>query len=456
MIDSLGETKVLWKDADLASYSMESNIQMMRAVKKDKYSPDFVILPTDTHDVQKAVRIAAQYRIPIISKGGGSNLCGMLVPLSGGIILDTIKMNKILEVNKPNLYVTVQPGITLKELEENLARQGLALNQIQGSYKVATVGGSISTSGFPRKHAKYGTIADRIMSLEVVLANGEILRTGQKVLYTSTGYRLHQLFVGAEGTLGIITEATIRVEPRPERQEAIMAYYDNFKSALDAVIKIKTSGVTFVSAEAFTVPKEWYNNTPEGKDALIIADFEGTEGEVEAEVAFVKNIVNKTGGVSAPAEDAQNYVDGYQMIWCGTRAMEDIEGDVICPYIPIENLIEFYDKLWDEIMSKYGIVPSSRGERCGLDCGRYEMAYATFKLPELNENPEYYEKAKLEIAELVTSLGGSVAACMGVGVKYRDFLKLEFSEVALDTMRKIKAVLDPDNIMNPGKKIPNK
>jgi len=229
LVNRIGDGKVLWKKTDLTPYTRDS--YNIRFDEDCKYFPDLVVLPEMTSDVQEIVRIAAKYKIPLIPKGGGSNRAGMLVPIHGGIIVDTIKMNRVIEVDAANLSVTVQPGITLKELDEHLARYGLALNQEQGSIKVATVGGSISTSGFSRKYQKYGTIANRIMSLEVVLADGRVLRTGPKVLYTSTGYRLHQLFVGAEGTLGIITEATLRLEPLPEAKDAILAFYNDFWAA---------------------------------------------------------------------------------------------------------------------------------------------------------------------------------------------------------------------------------
>jgi FAD/FMN-containing dehydrogenase len=456
LIAVLGEERALWSDADLAPYSTDQYIHAVKVGEKERYSPDFAVLPQTTEEVRKVVTIATEHKMPMIPKGGGSNLAGMLAPVTGGIVIDTIKMDKILEVNPRDLSVTVQPGVTLKEIDIRLAEHGLALNQLQGSYKVATVGGSISTSGYPRKHNKYGTIADRIMSLEVVLADGSVLRTGQKILYTSTGYRLAQLFVGAEGTLGIITEATLRVEPLPEAEEAIMAYYDDFRAALEAVIKIKTSGVTFIGAEAFELPADWDYDVPDGKGALVIADFEGIRGEVDAEVAFTRNILRETGGIMSKPEDAQRYVTGYDMIWCGLRAQRDVWGDSFAPYVPVDKLIEFYDKLWNEIFPKYGISRAPSGERCGLDCGRYEMGYATFLIPAGEDGFEKREGAKREMAALVTSLGGSVHACMGVGLKYLDCMELEFSDVALDIMRRIKADLDPDGLMNPGKKIPTK
>lgn len=454
LIEAIGEEKVLWTETDLQAYKSDSFYRLMADDDRGLYSLDFAVLPETTSDVQKIVVIAAEHCIPIIPKGGGSNLVGMLIPMSGGILVDTIKMNKILEVNLPDLSVTVQPGITLKGLDEELFRHGVALNQVQGSYKVATVGGSICTSGFPRKHNKYGTIADRIMSLEVVLADGRVLRTGPKVLYTSTGYRLHQLFVASEGTLGVITEATLRVEPLPEAKAAVMAFYDDFLSALGAASRIKMSGVMTVGLEAFEIPEVWDYEVPAGKSGIVIVDFEGTKGEVEAEKSFAVEIMRETGGSLSSTEEAESYAEGYEMIWCGLRAMSEQKRDAVCSYVPYERLEEFYQKVWNEILPKHGMTRTPFGERYSLDMGRYEMAYVTFAIPNGDGWHEDYASATKEIAELTVSLGGSIAACMGVGLKYRDYMRFEYSKTALETMRAIKTLLDPKNIMNPLKKLP--
>jgi glycolate oxidase len=455
LIEALSENKVLFSDSDLQVYRSESFSRLMSEHEKGRSSPDFAVLPETAADVQAIVKIASEFEIPLIPKGGGSNLVGMLVPVIGGIVVDTIKMKKIIEISVPNLSVTVQPGITLKELDEELSKHGLALNQLQGSYKVATIGGSISTSGFPRKHNKYGAISDRVMSLEVVLADGRILRTGPKVLYTSTGYRLHQLFIGAEGTLGVITEATLRVEPLPEAGATIMAYYDDFAKAFEAANRIKTSGVMNIGLEAFDLPKGWKYEVPAGKHGVVLADLEGTKGEVEAEKEFITRIILENGGILSDPKDAESYSVGYEMIWCGLRAMINQRRDYLCSFIPADRVLEFYDKIWGEILPKYDIEPAPSGDKCSLDIGRYEMAYGTFVIPDDDQWHEKYSGAMKELAELTVSLGGSIAACMGVGLKYNNFMPMEYSETALDTMRGIKKVLDPKNIMNPMKKLPD-
>jgi FAD/FMN-containing dehydrogenase len=442
LVKTLGEQRVLWKEADLLPYAKDT--YRIRFDEEFKYLPDAVVFPDTTTDVQKVVQIAAEIKVPIIPKGGGSNRTGMLVPIHGGIVVDTIRMNRIVEISAPNLYVTVQPGITLKELEERLFEHGLALNQEQGSLRIATVGGSIATSGFSRKHQKYGTIADRIMSLEVVLADGSILRTGPKILYTSTGYRIHQLFIASEGTLGVITEATLRVEPLPEARDAVMAFYDDFWKSIEAAKKLMASGVTF--AEPYGGPKD--------ETSIFYVLLEGTKGEVEAETAFVSRIMKETGGVMSSPEDAMKFVNRYTSQWCGARAMTGFE-DALTTYVPMERMREFYDKLWNDIMPRHGTGPLP-GEKYSLDVGRYRIMAGRFFLPKGEGGWEKYQELLRDIAKLTTSLGGSISSCHGVGIEHKNNLDLEYSEVALDTMRAIKKALDPDNIMNPGKKLPDK
>jgi glycolate oxidase len=452
LISVLGAGKVLSSRSDLVPYTKDT--YRIRYNEDYRYFPDAVVFPETTADVKAIVEIAAELKVPIIPKGGGSNRTGMLVPVTGGIVVDTIRMNHIVEVSVPNLYVTVQPGITLKDLEEELAKHGLALNQEQGSFRVATIGGSISTSGFSRKHQKYGTIADRVMSLEVVLASGKVMRTGPKILYTSTGYRLQQLFVGAEGTLGIITEATLRVEPIPEAKDVILAFYYDFWSANEAALRTMATCVTFTGGEAYEVEDATSLGAPQGRNGLFYLGFEGTKGEVHAQVEFVKKIVHETGGVLAKHDDAAKFMERYTSQWCGARALTGLE-DALTTYVPVEHMHEFFDRLWGEVMPKHGSAPLP-GEKYSLDVGRYRIMAGRFYLPKGEGGWEKYQVLLRDIAKLTTKLGGSISSCHGVGIEHRDNLDLEYSEVTLDVMRDLKKALDPDNIMNPGKMLPDK
>jgi glycolate oxidase len=454
LVSFLSEDRVLWRKADLEPYTADTDISVIRKGDDAKYYPDLVVLPRDTSEVQRIVRLAARERIPLLPKGGGSNRTGMLLPVMGGIVVDTIQMNKVIEVSVPDLYVTVQAGINLKDLDDKLAEHGLALNQEQGSYKVATVGGSISTAGFGRKHQKYGTISDRVMSLEVVLPDGSILVTGPKVLYTSTGYRLHQLFIGAEGTLGIITQATLRVEPLPEATGVVMGLFKEFGEALHAANAVVASGVTFASSEAFGMDDPAEYAAPADRKAVFYASLEGTRGEVDAESEFIKEIVSRHGGILASEETTGRIFGKYTIQWCGARAVSGYEEDFL-PYVPIDKIEEAYDRIWNDIMPRHGLSPTHDG-KYSVDVGRYKMIYGKFLILLGDDGWRNYKEAYREILELAVSLGGSIVGCTGIGLKHREDLALEYSDTAIDMMWRIKEALDPGNIMNPGKKLPER
>jgi glycolate oxidase len=450
LVRLIGRDRVLSYAADLTPFSMDTYRQSERIDLRNV--PDFAVLPVSTAEVVGIVEIASKYVLPIITKGGGSNRTGMLVPLGGGILIDTVRMNHIIEVSKPGLSVTVQSGITLADLERHLDAFGLTLNQEQGSFKMATVGGSISTSGFSRKHQKYGAISNRVMSLEVVLSDGRVLRTGPKTLYTSTGYRLHDLFIGAEGTLGVITEATLRVEPIPEVRAAVLAFYDDFWAAFSAAETLMGSPVNFVGAEAYEIPDpERYGAPPERKGIFYVL-FDGIKAEVDAEKSYVEKLIVDTGGLMGQSDAAKTLITKYVSQFCGARAVTGFE-DVITSYVPLARSKEFYDELWNRIIPKYGGSPVP-GEALSLDVGRYRMQGARFFLPKGEDCWERYQKILREVAELATRLGGTISACHGVGIEHRDLLVLEYSPICLDTMRSIKEVLDPKKLMNPGKMIP--
>jgi FAD/FMN-containing dehydrogenase len=187
---------------------------------------------------------------------------------------------------------------------------------------------------------------------------------------------------------------------------------------------------------------------------LFYLGFEGTKGEVHAQVEFVKKIVHETGGVLAKHDDAAKFMEKYTSQWCGARALTGFE-DALTTYVPVEHMREFFEKLWGEVMPKHGTAPLP-GEKFSLDVGRYRIMAGRFYLPKGEGAWEKYQALLRDIAKLTTRLGGSISSCHGVGIEHRDNLDLEYSEVALDVMRDLKKALDPDNIMNPGKMLPDK
>jgi len=450
LVRCVGPDRVFSELTDLIPYSKDTFA--LRFSEENKHLPDFVVLPVSTKEVSEIVKIAAEYGIPVIAKGGGTSRTGMIVPIHGGIVIDTVRLNKLLKIDHADYIVRVQAGINLQELELLLNAQGLTLGHEQGSQKVATVGGAISTASYSRKNQKYGNLWERISNLEVVLGDGSILRTGPDVPYTSSGINLASLFVGAEGTLGIITEASIRVFPKPEVVMPLMLFFNDFSHAEEAADEIMARGVSFIGGSI------WENESgfkdlgfPDARSAMIIA-FEGCEDEVYASAKIVKSIALKHGGSIAPEEVSQSNWEDFLMHWCGMRAHVGCE-DVIVAFVPRARKQEYFKGLLEDILPRHGLRPLP-GERKSFDFGRHMIFATRFSISRTDEGWEHYISAIDEASRLIASLGGTITACHGVGLLHRDHVGRELGETYLRMFSRIKQVFDPKGIMNPGKKFP--
>ena len=205
--------------------------------------PEVVVTPRSTQEVVEIVKFAASTKTPIIARGAGSNLCAATVPLNGGIVLSMNKMNKILEVNRAQMLAVVQPGVTNQTLDETVAKDGLMFVPDPGSKNVSTIGGNVATSAGGLRGLKYGTTKNYILGLEVVTGTGEIVRTGSRMVKDVAGYDLTRLFVGSEGTLGIFTEITTILNPRPRAAKYGVAYFSDLAAASNAVDQIVRAGI---------------------------------------------------------------------------------------------------------------------------------------------------------------------------------------------------------------------
>ena len=196
---------------------------------------DAVVFVQNTEEVQQVVKLAAKYKIPIICRGAGTNVVGACTIEHGGIILNFSKMNKILEINPQNMTAKVQPGVIVGELQKQVENLGLYYPPDPSNLAVSTIGGSIAQSSGGARTFKYGSTKDYILNMKVVMANGEILQTGSNTIKNATGYNLGSLFIGSEGTLGIVVEATVKLIPKPQTRQVVMAYFDRISEAIDAV-----------------------------------------------------------------------------------------------------------------------------------------------------------------------------------------------------------------------------
>lgn len=419
-----------------------------------KNLPDAVVFVENVEQVQRVVKLANKYKIPIICRGAGTNVVGACIVEHGGIILNFSKMNKILEINAENMTARVQPGVIVGELQKKADEIGLFYPPDPSNLAVSTIGGSIAQSSGGAKTFKYGSTKDYVIDMLVVMADGKILRTGSNTIKNATGYNLGSLFVGSEGTLGIVVEATLKLIPKPECKKVFMAYFDTVKASVNAVNaiieqRIFPATIDFMDKNAIQTVEKFY---PAGllidKDAALVIEIDGFEASMDYQEKVIISILEHCG---ASAIQASHNDEEYNRIWTARRssmgACAKLKPNVTTDdvIVPRENLAELVEGI-REICKKYNLTPCLVGHvgdgsvhpQIPIDY-RDEAEYKNYKL------------AKSEIYDLTARLGGILSGEHGIGLEKRDHIHKVINSVAIDYMRLIKKTFDPNNILNPYK-----
>ena len=416
--------------------------------------PDVVVFVESIEQVQAVVRLARKYKIPIICRGAGTNVVGACRAEHGGIVLNFSKMNKILDISLENMTATVQPGVVLGELQKAVDKIGLFYPPDPSNLAVSTIGGSIAQASGGAKTFKYGTTRDYVIDLKVVMADGEILRTGSNTIKNATGYNLNSLFVGSEGTLGIVVEATLKLIPKPEAKRVMMSYFDTVQSAVDAVNsiieqRIFPTTLDFMDKNAIQTVEKFY---PAGllcdKEAALVVEVDGFENAIEYQQKIIVSILEKC---NASAIQYSTNEEEYNKIWrarrssmgaCAKLKPNVTTDDVIVPRKNLSKLVLGIR----EICKKYNL------DVCMV--GHVGDGSIHPQIPiDYRDEDEYnrYKSAKSEIYELTASLGGILSGEHGIGAEKRDYIDKVVSPEALKYMRQIKKIFDPENILNPYK-----
>jgi len=416
--------------------------------------PESVVFPENIEQVQEILRFANKYSIPVIARGAGTNLVGACIPKRGGIIISFNKMNKILDINKSNMIAKVQPGATIGSIQETADELGLFFPPDPSNLKVSTIGGAIAQSAGGPKTFKYGTIKDYILGLKVVLADGTVLNTGVGTIKNATGYHMEQLFIGSEGTLGIVVEATLKLIPKPETTRVIMGYFDDIKDATNSVTKmiesnIHPSTIDFMDKNTISAVEKFYNvGLLTDKEAVLIVEIDGFETSMDYQTSKINSILEDVGASNIVISATKDEQD---LIWTARRAAfgavtklapDVVTNDMIVPRENISTLVHGIN----EICKKYGLTVCTVGH---IGDGNIHPQIAL----DLN-NPsesEQYAKAKSEFYELTYSLGGTLSAEHGIGLEKKEFFKELISPNTLSYMKNIKKIFDPKNILNPDK-----
>ena len=434
---------------DCLSYAQDASY-----IKDNNKVPDAVVFVKTRNDVIKVVEQAKKYKIPIVCRGAGTNTVGACRIELGGIVLSFAKMNKILEINKENMTATVQPGVILGDLQAEVEKFGLYYPPDPSNLKLSTIGGSIAQSSGGARTFKYGTTKNYVLNLEVVTADGKIMHTGSDTVKNSTGYNLTSLFVGSEGTLGIITEATLKLIVKPEIKRVIMAYFDTVEASVKTVNSIIENCITpatldFMDKNAINAVEK-YN--PTGllcdKEAALIIEVDGSAESVDRQIIIVEKILRE---MKAAEIKISNNNEEYEKIWSARRssmpACVKIKPDVTTDdvIVPRQNLTELVKGV-QSICKKYNLTLCLIGH---IGDGSLHP-----QIPiDYNDEDEYtrYKKAKSEIYDLTAKLGGIISGEHGIGADKRPFISKVVNSIALDYMREIKKIFDPDNILNPYK-----
>jgi len=414
--------------------------------------PAAVVFAQSTQDVSDAVRLCAQYKVPVIPYGVGSSLEGHLLAVQGGISIDVSRMNQVLHIHAEDLTVTVQPGVTRKQVNEAVKSSGLFFPIDPGAD--ASLGGMCATRASGTNAVRYGTMRENVLALEVVTASGEVIRTGTRAKKSSAGYDLTRLMVGSEGTLGVMTEITLKLYPLPE---AVMAASVSFASVADAVnttIQIIQMGVPIARCELLDGNTVRMVNThsklslPE--TAMLLMEFHGSPEGVKEQVQTVESIAGDHGGSAfawahTPEERTRLWTARHNAYFAGMQSRPGCRVISTDTCVPISRLA---DALLDSIAEANAAgVPYFLVGHVGD--GNFHMGYLLD--PTQTHEREVAERLNTQLVQRALALGGTCSGEHGVGLHKMGFLLEEAGNGAVDMMRAIKRALDPDNILNPGK-----
>jgi len=447
----IGKNGVLVTPEDLAVYSYDATFA--------EHRPDVVVLPRNTEQVSQVVMLSARERIPLVTRGMGSGMAAASVPFDGGITLAMTRMNRILEIDEVNATAHVESGIITADLQAAVEKLGLFYPPDPSSIKHSTIGGNISCNAGGPRCLKYGVTGDYVLGLTVVLADGRILHTGGKCIKDVVGYDLTALFTGSEGTLGVITEALLRLVPRPIAARTALAEFPSLADASRTVNAILTGGIVPATLELMDetaiacIEESMHLGLPLDVEAILLIETDGSDQDaVLREIETVEVICRENG--ARQVKIARNESERSKL-WQARRSVSP----ALARKAP--------NKLGEDITVPRGAIPEaiSRIKAISAKYGLPIVIFGHAGDGNLHPNilfdkrdPEQWAKVEQMVAEefaVALELGGTLSGEHGVGALKRPYMQQAQGPVAIELQKRIKAALDPVNILNPGKIFPN-
>jgi glycolate oxidase len=407
----------------------------------------------ETAHVQHVMRVASEYAVPVVPQGARSGLSGAANAIDGCILLSLEKMNRVLEIDPRNRIVVTQPGIYNAELSRRVAEEGLFYPPDPSSWEFCSIGGNVSTNSGGLCCVKYGVTTDYVLGLEVVLASGDVLRTGRRTVKGVAGYDLTRLFVGSEGTLGVITEITLLLRPAAELPLTVAAVFDSSRAAARAVTDVVSGGVVpslleFMDKVSVQVVNDAFNMgiSPDA-EALLLAQSDSGGEKAKAEIEAISAIFEAAGATEVAVADdpaeGELLLKGRREVLTAFERLGTTMIDDVC--VPRTRLAELVERI-EQISTGSGLVIGVLGH---AGDGNFHPT-VVFD----GSDPEQVARAKQAFDDVMVAsleLGGTITGEHGVGVLKKELLEREVGPLSLDVQRSIKKALDPQLILNPGK-----
>lgn len=449
LIDISGKESVIIDSDELKLYSKDYTENL-------SFNPEVIVKPNSTAEISLIMKLANEFKIPVVPRGGGTGLSGGALTIYGGICLSMEKFKKIIEIDKENFQAIAEPGVITQILMDECEKEGLYYPPDPSSKGSSFLGGNLAEcSGGPRA-VKYGVTKDYVLGMEFVTPTGEIINSGARVLKNVTGYNLTQLLIGSEGTLGIITKIIFRLIPLPKIKKLMLAAFNDIEDCAKTVSKIFQAGITPSALELMensamnAAEKQLGKKFPNGDAAAqLLIEVDGNYVEsLDKDIEMIAEIVTENGAYDIIlAEDTHKMNELWALRRCIGEAVKSIseykEEDTVVPRSHIPQLI----KGVKEISAKYGITTICYGH---AGDGNVHVNILKDKLDD-----EGWEKnldtAIREIFELTVSLGGTISGEHGIGYSQKNYLPIALGENEISLMKSIKNSMDPNNIMNPGK-----
>lgn len=414
--------------------------------------PDAVVFARSTEDVVKVVKLCNEYEVPVIPFGVGSSIEGHVLPFSGGVTIDFSAMNHVIAINPEDLTATVQAGVTRKQLNQEIRNTGLFFPIDPGAD--ASIGGMAATRASGTNAVRYGTMRDNVLSLTVVTAEGKVIRTASRAKKSAAGYDLTAIFVGSEGTLGIITEVTVKLHVQPEGVSAAICSFPTVQDAVQCVISTIQMGIPIARVEimdtAAVKAVNQYSQLSLKESPVLLFEFHGTPAGVEEQATMVQEIAKESGGLyfnwATQTEDRNKlWTARHNAFFASMQLKPGCRGVSTDVCVPISRLAESIDITIQELAKS--TIPYTIVGHVGD--GNYHVILLID--PHNPQEIAEMERINHDIVQRAIAMDGTCTGEHGVGVHKMSFLVEEHGEDALDMMRALKQAFDPKNILNPGK-----